>query len=177
MPDDTRSGRLRIAVIGCSLFALLVLHVSLRYLVSALFGFVTYRGLAPTVPFLVLGLYVILLFVLAGILAVRHGKSGVVLGTGLLLLAVEPVTSSFTWGDGCEVSGTAGASLLPEITVDGVRLILYAWNGSCSASLTTVVIGVGGLLAGIGLWMGRLPDVTLTRWITLIETVCPSSNI
>lgn len=170
MPDVPVSRRLRLAVIGCGLFALLVVHVSLRYLIAASFGYVTYRALAPTIPFIVLGIYMVLLLGLAILLAVWRGGPGVVLGTGLILLVIEPVTSMFIWGDGCEVGGRAGASLLPEITVDGAKVILYAWNGSCSASLNVVVIVGGVCLAGIGLGTGKLPDIALTRWMTFIET-------
>lgn len=174
MPVAPRSHRLRLAVIGCGLFGLLVVHVSLRYLFSALFGFVTYRGLNPILPVLVLGVYTVLLVALGVIAAVHRGKSGIVLGTGSLLLAGEPLTSTFVWGDGCEVGGSAGSSLLPEVTGDGAAVVVYAWNGSCSTSLNSVVIGVGVIVVGFGLWTGRLPDSTLARWMALVETYWPS---
>lgn len=171
----TRSRRLRLVVVGCGLFGLLVSHVSVRYLVSALFGFVTYRGLAPVVPFLVLGLYAVSVGALAVLVAARRGRAGAVLGTGLLLLVVEPLTSSMLWGDGCEVGSATGTSLLPRTTVDGAAVVVYAWNGACSASLNTVAIGLGLLSVGVGLWLGSLPEETLTRWLRLVEAYLPSS--
>lgn len=174
MPTAGRFRHFRLPVIGCGLFALVVIHVSLRYLFSTLFGFVTYRGLAPPVPFLALGAYMILLVGLAMMAAVRRGNAGVVLGVGLLVLAVEPITSAYLWADGCEVSTNAGASLVPEMTVDGVAFVLYSWNGACSTSLNTVLIGIGLLWVGSGLWTGSIPDVALARWMSLIEVYWPS---
>jgi hypothetical protein len=172
----TRFRRLRLVVVGCGLFGLLVTHVSVRYLVSTLFGFVTYSGLAPVVPFLVLGLYSVPVGALAVLVAARRGRAGAVLGTGYLLLVVEPLTSSLLWGDGCEVGSTAGVSLLPRTTMDGVAVVVYAWNGACSASLNTLAIGIGLSSVGIGLWMGDLPEEALTRWLMLVETYWPSST-
>jgi hypothetical protein len=160
-------------VVSCGLCGLLVLHISLRYLSSTLFGFVTHREIAPVVPAFVLGIHSLLLLALAVVAAVRFEKSGVVLGTGLLLFAIEPGTSSFIWGDGCEVGGGGGASLLSTLTRDGPAVIFYTWNGACSISLNTVAIGIGVLLVGVGLWLGRLPEVTLSQWMMLLETYWP----
>lgn len=176
MSASTQSLPLRLVVISCLLSVLLVLHVSLRYLFGTLFGFVTYRGLAPLVPFLILGLYMILIVGLAVIAGIRRGNAGLVIGTGLLVLAVEPVESSYLWGDGCEVSSAAEASLVPDITISTSRMVvvLHPWNGACSTSLTIVLIGLGVAFVGGGLWMGRLPDAVLSQWMTFIERYWPS---
>lgn len=176
MSASTRSLHIRLLVISCLLSALLVIHVSLRYLAGTLFGFVTYRGLAPLVPFLILGLYMLLVGGLAVVAGVRYGNTGLVMGTGLLILAVEPVVSSYLWGDGCEVSSTAGASLVPEIMVSPSRMVvvLHPWNGACSTSLTIALLGLGVAFLVSGLWMERLPDVVLSEWMTFIERCWPS---
>ena len=169
MSISTQSRYLRLVVVSCGLCGLLVLHNSLWYLFSTLFGFVTYREIAPVVPALVLGIHSLLLLALAVVAAVRFEKSGVVLGMGLLLFAIEPGTSSFIWGDGCEVGGGSGASLLSTLTRDGPAVVLYTWNGACSISLNTVAIGIRVLLVGVGLWLEGLPELALSRWMMLID--------
>jgi hypothetical protein len=157
-------------VVGCGLFALLAMHVSFRYALSATFGFAEYRGLAPLVPFLLLGVYMLLLGGAAAVSAVRRGIAGFGMGAGLLAFAAEPVSSSFLWGDGCEVSNTVGGSLVPEVTVDGGRIILYSWNGACSASLNTALLGLGLLVLGSGLWRDSLPGIAFARWLHAVGT-------
>lgn len=170
MPTTTRSRTIRLLVIGCGLFALLFSHVVLRYLTGTLFGFAEYRGLAPVVPFLLLGGYMLLLGVVATVVAVRRGISGIGIGTGMLVFAIEPVSSMYLWGDGCEVGSTTGAALLPEVAVEWPGVILYPWNGACSATLSTVLLGVGLLLVGSSLWRDNLPDVAFARSMNAIET-------
>ena len=174
MPTSIRSRSLRLTVVVCLLAGLLVGHVSVRYLIGTLFGFVTYRGLTPIAPWVVLLLYLLVLIGVAVRAAIRRGIPGISLGLGLLLLAVEPLLSSFMWGDGCEVRGTSQASLIPEISVSGARVTLFAWNGSCSVSVTPAVIGISILLLGSGLWMGNLPETTLGRWTAFVDAYLPS---
>lgn len=171
MPASPSPRSLRLTAIGCGLAFLLVIHISMRYLIGTLFGFAEYRGLSPVIPFLALGVYVLLLGGVAVSAIARRELAGLSLGTGLLILAVEPIASSFLWGDGCEVSAGAGASLLPEILVRqmGRVIVLFTWNGSCSVSLTTPVIGIGVAFVGIGLWAGEILDNFVARWVALLE--------
>src|SRR6056297_2971857 len=111
------SRHVRLAGVGCLLFGLLVVHTALRYLAAALFGYVTYRGLAPPVPWVITGIHLLLFVVLGVGVAMYRGKAGGLLGGGLLLLSIEPLSSAFVWGDGCEVSRSAGATLVPEATI------------------------------------------------------------
>jgi hypothetical protein len=173
MPVSRYYGLSRFTTAACLLSLLLVLHLSLRYLFGTLFGFVKYRGLAPVAPFVVLVLCTVLLVGVAGLTAVRRGVAGLALGAGLSVLAVEPFISSFVWGDGCEVSGTAQASLLPEIVGSGTRLVLQPWNGSCSVTLTLPVIGLSTVFLGIGFWRGHLPEAALSRWMSSLEMHWP----
>jgi len=156
-------------VIGCGLFVLLFSHVVLRYLDSALFGFAVYRGLAPAVPFLLLGGYILFVGSVATVAVVRRGRSRPGIGTGMLVFALEPISSIYVWGDGCEVGSTAGASLMPEVTVEWPGIVLYSWNRACSATLNTVLLGVGLLLIGRGHWRDTLLDVAFARWMNTIE--------
>ncbi|PSQ24280.1 hypothetical protein BRD04_01665 [Halobacteriales archaeon QS_9_67_17] len=165
MSATTQSYSVRLLVVGCGLFTLLAVHVSFRYALSATFGFAEYRGLAPLVPFFLLGVYMLLLGGAAAVSAVRRGIAGIGMGAGLLAFAVEPVSSSFLWGDGCEVSSAAGESLVPEVTVDGLWITLYSWNGACSASLNTALLGLGLLVLGRGLWRDSLPELAFARWL------------
>jgi len=168
--STTRPRTVRILVIGCGLFVLLFSHVVLRYLDSTLFGLAEYRGLAPVVPFLLLGIYMLFVSSVAIVVAVRRGIAGISIGTGILVFAIEPVSSMYLWGDGCEVSSTAGTALIREVAVEWPGIILYSWNGACSATLNTVLLGVGVLLVGSGLWRDDLPDVAFARWMNAIET-------
>ena len=170
MSATTRSRSVRLLVVGCGLFALLAVHVSLRYVFSTTFGFAEYRGLAPIVPFLLLGVYMLFLGGAAAVSAVRRGIAGIGMGAGLLAFAVEPLSSSFLLGDGCEVSNAVGGSLIPEVTVDGLWITLYSWNGACSASLNTALLGLGLLVLGSGLWRDSLPDFAFARWMNAVRT-------
>ena len=170
MPTTTRSRTVRLLVIGCGLFVLLFSHVVLRYLDSVLFGFVEYRGLAPVLPFLLLGGYMLLLGVVATAVAVRRGISGIGIGTGTLVFGIEPVSSMYLWGDGCEVGDTAGTTLIPEVAVEWPGVVLYSWNGACSNTLNTVLLGIGLVLVGSSLWRDTLPDVAFARWMNVVET-------
>jgi hypothetical protein len=163
-------------VVVCGLFALLAVHVSFRYALSATFGFAEYRGLAPLVPFLLLGVYMLLLGGAAAVSALRRGIAGIGMGAGLLAFAVEPVSSSFLWGDGCEVSNAVGGSLIPEVTVDGLGIILYSWNGACSASINTALLGLGLLALGSGLWRDSLPELAFARWMHAVGTTRSDSG-
>jgi len=174
MSTTIRPRTVRSPVIGCGLFALLFGHVVLRYLDSALFGYTLYRGLTPEVPFLLLAAYMLLLGAVAILSAVRRGRPGISIGVGMLVFAIEPISSAFLWGDGCEVGGTTGASLVPEVAVDWPGIVLYSWNGACSATLNTVLVGVGLLLVGGGLWRDDLPDIAFDRWMDMIETSAPA---
>lgn len=163
---------LRFTVIGCGLAILLVMHVSVRYLIMTLFGYVTFSGLAPVVPWLVLSGYLLLLGGAGLGTAVRRtGPFGLGLGTGLLILAVEPILSSRVWGDGCAVSANAAAGLVPDIIVSPMtmRVILHPWNGACSVTLYAPVIGLGIVLVGSSLWMGQIPDEVASRWMSLLN--------
>jgi hypothetical protein len=117
------------------------------------------------IPFLLLGVYALLLGGAAAVSAVRRGIAGIGMGAGLLAFAVEPVSSSFLWGDGCEVSNAVGGSLIPKVTVDGLGIILYSWNGACSASLNTALLGLGS-----GLWRDSLPELAFARWLHAVGT-------
>lgn len=175
-PAPVYPRRLRGAVLGCLLGALFVVHVVVRYLFGTLFGYVEYRGLAPVVPFVLLAGYGLLLAALA-VGAVRlwgFGSVGMPVGLGALLLALEPGSSAFLWGDGCEVAGRAGGSLLPKVTGDGVAVVLHAWNGACAVSLNTAHVGVGLLLVGSGVWAGGIPDVLLRRWLRMLDRDHPA---
>lgn len=174
MSGPIRPRSLRLTVVACLLCGFLVGHVSLRYLFGTLSGFVKYRGLAPVAPWVVLLFYLLLLVGMAVFAAVRQGVAGTTLGSGLLLLAAEPLVSSFVWGDGCEVGSTARTSLVPEISVSGARIVLQPWNGSCSVSVTLAVIAIGLGLLGSGLWMGTLPEAALKRWTGFVEAYSPS---
>ena len=174
MSATTQSRSVRLLVVACGLFALLAVHVSFRYALSATFGFAEYRGLAPLVPFLLLGVYTLLLGGAAAVSAVRRGIAGIGMGAGLLAFAVEPVSSSFLWGDGCEVSNAAGGSPIPEVTVDGIGITLYSWNGACSASLNIALLGLGLLALGSGLWRGNLLKLAFARWMNAAETTTRS---
>lgn len=176
MPTSIRSRSLRLTVVVCLLSGLLVGHVSVRYLFGTLFGFVKYRGLAPVAPWVVLLLYLLLLIGVAVRATIRRGIPGITLGLGLLLLAVEPLVSSFIWGDGCEAGSASQASLLPEISVSGARVTLFAWNGSCSVSVTPAIIGISILLLGSALWMGNLPETTHGRWTAFVDAYLPSQT-
>ena len=174
MSATTQSRSVRLLVVACGLFALLAVHVSFRYALSATFGFVTYRGLAPLVPFLLLGVYMSLLGGAAAVSAVRRGIAGIGTSAGLLAFAAEPVSSSFLWGDGCEVSNAVGGSLVPAVTVDGLRILLHSWNGACSVSLNTALLGLGLLVLGSGLWRDSLPELAFARWMNAVETTTRS---
>jgi len=176
MSTPIRSRSLRLTVVVCLVFGLLVGHLSIRYLFGTLFGFVTYRGLAPVAPWAVLLLYLLLLVGVAVGVTVRRGVPGISLGLGLLLLAVEPLLSSFMWGDGCEVGGTSQASPIPEVSASGARITLFVWNGSCSVSVTPAIIGISVLLLGSGLWLGNLPEMTLGRWTASVDGYLPSQT-
>jgi hypothetical protein len=174
MAASIRSRSLRLAVVACLLSGLLVGHVLVRYLFGTLFGFVKYRGLAPVAPWVVLLLYLLLLIGIAVWVAIQRDSPGIPLSLGLLLLAVEPLASSFMWGDGCEVGSASQVSLIPEISVSGARVTLFAWNGACSVSITPAILGISILLLGSGLWMGNLPETTLRRWIAVVDALVPS---
>jgi hypothetical protein len=162
MAISNDSRHVRLAIVGCLLFGLLVVHLVFRYLAAVLFGFVTYRALAPAIPWLITGIHM-LLFVMIGVgVAIYRGKAGGLLGGGLLLLSIEPLSSGFVWGDGCEVSRSVGSTLFPEVTIQPGAVILYAWNGGCSASLNIALIGISALLAGGGLWLSIVSDSTQT---------------
>lgn len=165
---------LRAAAVGCVLFSVFLIHVAMRYLHISLFGFVKYRGLAPVVPWIVLGAYLVLLLVLAG-LAVRQGeRAGLALGIGLLLLAVEPFT---ILNGGCEVGSAGGTqTTIPRLAVDGVAVIVWSWNGSCTMYLNSLVLGLETLVIAAGLWLGSLPDVAFTRWLQLINAYWPPAS-
>jgi len=162
MTISTGSRDVQLTEVGCLLFGLLVVHIVLRYLAAVLFGFVTYRGLAPAIPWLITGIHMLLFVVLGVGVAINRGKAGGLLGGALLLLSVEPLSSAFVWGDGCEVSSNLGSTLFPEVTIQPGAVILYAWNGGCSASLNIALIGISALLAGGGLWLSIVSDSTQT---------------
>lgn len=144
----------------------------MRYLHISLFGFVKYRGLNPVVPWVVLGVYLVLLVILAGIAVRWRGGAGLALATGLLLFAAEPFT---TLNGGCEVGTAAGVfPTIPRVAVDGTAILLESWNGSCTAYLNSLVEGFGALWIAGGLWFDSLPDRTLDRWTAVVERYWPS---
>lgn len=167
------SNQTRLKIFGLILFCLLGTHLMIRYLSSTLFGFATYKGLNSIVPFAVLWGYLLLLVVLAIYTALRLGNYGIILGTGLLLLATEPFISIFLWGDGCKVGGHSGATLVPEFTIESGVVVLYTWNGACTTSINTALIGAGILLAGLAIWLGRFPNFVLKLLIKSIQTYWP----
>jgi len=162
--------RYRVVVVACGLALLLVGHGFLRFLSAILFGFVKYRELAPWVPSIVFLGHTLSLAGAGVFAAVRRGVAGLLLGIGLLVLAVEPLSSSFVAGDGCEVSATAGTFVAPEVAYGGGAIRLYTWSGACTATLSTVTLGVAVLFLVAGLWLGTLPDTALSRWMALVRT-------
>lgn len=159
----------RLVAVACGLTLLFLGHGFLRYLSATLFGYAEYRGLAPWVPSLVFVGHTLVLAGTGVFAAVRRGTAGVVLGTGLLVLAVEPLTSSFVSDDGCEVSATSGTFVPPDISASGLDITLYTWSGACTATLSTVTLGIAVSFLTAGLWLGTLPDAALTRWMTLVR--------
>jgi len=155
----------RLTIVACLLFGLLVAHLAARYLHITLFGFVTYRGLAPVVPWVLLGAYVLLLGVLAVVAIYRLGRTGLILATGLLLFAVEPFT---ILSGGCDVSSSAAPASIPRVALDGTAITIWAWNGACSMYLAYPLVAFALLLVAVGLWIGSLPDVARTRWRQLL---------
>jgi hypothetical protein len=171
MAETIHARRLRFTVLGCLLFGLLVTHVSVRYLMSALHGFTVYRGLDSSVLLVVSGIYTGSIIVLAAIAMARLETAGGISGAGLVLLAAEPFTTVFE--SGCQVSAGSGSSLLPEVVVDGITVGISSWNGSCEASLNTAVIAVGLLCVAGGLWMGNFPAIALSRWRAVVDSYYP----
>jgi hypothetical protein len=163
---------LRLTTLGCGLTLLLVLHVSVRYLVMTLFGYVTFEGLAPFVPWLVLGGYFLLLGGVAVATTVRQGRlSGLGLGAGFLIMMSEFVISSIVWGDGCEVSATVGPSLVSGwiIAPMTMRIVLLPWNGACTVTLFVPGILLGIAIVGIGLWLGEIPAKIASEWMSFLD--------
>lgn len=173
MAHARRSALLRLPVFGCLLGGSLVVHLAVRYLHVTLFGFVKYRGGPPIVPWIVLGVYLVGVVGAAGLAATRLEWDGVVIGTGLLLLVVEPFTIP---NGGCEVSSTASLATAPQVATDGAALIVWTWNGSCSMFLNAPLLGLATVLLAGGLWRGSVPDVVLARWRTLLTTANPASG-
>jgi hypothetical protein len=174
--SDTYQDHHRRTVAACLLGGLLLAHVLFRYLFAALFGYVTYRGLAPMIPFIALGLYMLLLVTIAVGAVVRYRRAGLLIGAGLLVLALEPLGSAMLWGDGCEVGGGGKSLLLPKVTIADLRIVVYAWNGSCGASLTPQVIGPGLGLVVVGFRRARVPARVLDRWLALVERCWPAGE-
>lgn len=164
---------IRLTVMGCVLFGLLVAHLAIRYLHISLFGFVKYRGLAPVVPWVILGAYILLLGVLAVVAVYRLERNGLAIGTGLLLFAVEPFT---ILNGGCQVSSSAGLASIPRVAWDGAAIVIWAWNGSCSMYLAYPLVAVALLLVAVGMWVGSLPDVALSRWRHLLGKATSASS-
>jgi len=164
-------------VLGCLLYGLLVTHISVRYLLSTLHGFVTFRGVDPAISLVVLSIYTVSMVVLAVIAVIRQATAGGISGAGFLLFAAEPFTSALIFGDGCQVAAGSGSSLLPEVTIEGIVVNLSAWNGSCGTSLNTAVIAVGLLGVSGGLWMANVPTVALSRWLSVLEPYCPGYGV
>jgi hypothetical protein len=175
MAATTHARRLRLPVLGCLLFGLLVTHVSVRYLLSTLHGFAVYRGLDSRVSVAVLGLYVSSSLVVNTIVIIRHEAAGGVSGAGFVLFAVEPFTTIFEAG--CQVAAGSGSPLLPAVTVDGIVVGLSTWNGSCGTPLNTPVIAVGLCCVAGGLWMANVPAVVLTRWLGVLDPYCPGRGV
>jgi hypothetical protein len=92
------------------------------------------------------------------------------------VLALESLDSTLLWGDGCEVSGGRKGLLLPKVIVAGLRIVLYAWNGSCVASLTPQVIGPGLGPVVVGFRRERVPAGVLDRWLALVERCRPAGE-
>gem|GEM_PF-3296708 len=143
---------------------LLLVHVAVRYLHLHLFGSVTYRGLAPIVPWLVLGSYVALLALLAVSVARRVGPSTLALGVGILLFAVEPFT---ILNGGCGVGRGAGSSsAFPGLVWDGLVLVVTTPDGACSMYLNTPILGMATFLLGGGLWFASVTDAVVERLLS-----------
>lgn len=156
----------RSAVVSSAVLALVVVHVLMRYLMALLHGFATYRGFPQAITLTVFFGYAVLLAGVA-VATVRHRAwPGLVLGTGLLVLAIEPYTSTMRWGDGCEVAGGASLSLLPEVTVTLGAVRLGAWNGACTASVNIVFVSVAVLWIAVGLWLSTLPATAYDRVVS-----------
>lgn len=145
------------------LCGVVVSHIAVRHLHSVLFGYVTFRGVAPLLPWVFLAAYCGLLGLSAVVAVLRWGRSGAPTGIGVLLLTVEPFTSMLLFGDGCAVGGSVGMPLQPQIGWNGPAVALYSWTGACSASINLLVVGLGALGIGSGLWVHGIPDTVLTR--------------
>lgn len=152
---------LRLGVVCSPVVAVLAGHLAMRYLHVSLFGYVTYRGLPPVVPWVVLGASLLVLVALAGLAVRRWSGPGLALGAGLLLLAAEPFA---ILDGGCEVGAATGAaSIVPRVVVDGVAVVVYSWNGACDAHLHGVVLTAGVLSVAGGLWFSSIPGTVLGR--------------
>jgi hypothetical protein len=166
---DRHSPPLRATVVGCGLFCLLASHVFVRYLFTWLFGTVTYQGLSPLVPWLVLGAFGVVLVGLAVGATRQGGASGLALASGLVLFAAEPFTD---FGGGCEVGSATGQGVaLPGVSVEGLTVLVSTPGGACQFYLNVVTLGLGSLLVAGGLLGTSLPDSAITRATTAVESV------
>lgn len=168
MADTRYTRRLRLTVLGCLLFWLVVIHVSVRYLQIPLSRFGTFGGVDPTMLSLI---YPVSMIVLAVVAIRRQGTAGWLSGAGFLLFAVEPPTSTLIFGDGCLLTVSPNWSLLPAVSINGIAVGLT--NASCGVSLNSVVLGLGVLCVAGGLWMGNVPAIALSRWRAVVDPYYP----
>ncbi|SFS07468.1 hypothetical protein SAMN05216559_3226 [Halomicrobium zhouii] len=142
-----------------------LVHAGFRYIHLYLFGSVSYGGLAPVVPWLVLGSYVGSLALLAVVASRRADPAHVAVGVGLLLFAIEPFT---ILNGGCEVAtGAEPSSALPGLMLDGLAVVVSTPGGACSASLNIPLITAGALSLGGGLWFASATDAFLERLLSV----------
>jgi hypothetical protein len=151
----------------CALVLLLVLQFVVLYLFLYLFQLVTYRGVPGMVPWLLLGGFTVLLVGLAAGALRRGGPSGLLVGTGLLLVAAAPFAA---FGGGCEVAGGAGLlGSLPHLVWRGVGVGIETANGACDAYLNALLLGVGYAFLAAGAWLDPATDATIDRLMTALE--------
>lgn len=147
---------LRATGIGCLLFLLLVVQFAVLYLQMSLHQRVTFGGLPGFVPLLPLGGFTVLLLLLAATAVRRERPAGLLIGAGLFLLALAPFLARV---GGCEVAGDM-ASLTPLLRIIR-RGVFVGWttaNGACHVYLNGVLLAVGQLCLGAGLWSATMTD-------------------
>jgi hypothetical protein len=175
---------LRVTAIGCLLTILLAVQFAVLYFVMYLFQLVTYRDLAPSLPWVLhLGFPTVL--VLSALwIAVRarrrdtSGDTAGLLGGGLVVLALSSVTAN----GGCEVSSGGLLASAPTVAWDWhwywivfdlemPAIGLQSASGNCDMLVGTVPLFAGYVLLATGLWL----DDGLDRGIEWLLSAVPST--